>query len=54
MPKKSAAPGKRGAGRPKELRGDARPRTIRMTDAERAAVVRFLKELRAKSGAKNV
>jgi hypothetical protein len=38
---------KRGPGRPQELPGDARPRTIRMTDDERVAVVTLLQFLRS-------
>ncbi len=42
----SEAEKKRGVGRPKELPDDAAPRTIRMTGAEREAVLALLERLR--------
>jgi hypothetical protein len=41
----------RGAGRPKTLPDDSRNRTIRLSDAEYAAVMQFVRELRAKKTA---
>jgi hypothetical protein len=41
-----------GAGRPKTLPADARPRSIRMTDAEYSDVIEYLRRMRERAAEK--
>lgn len=46
MPKKQPEPKPRPVGRPRSIPDGARPRAVRMTDAEYAAVLAYLAKLR--------